>query len=163
MANEAGGNDNITVVVLDVVVGEPPGPRAADTTTDGAKGAGATGVAGVVGAGAASAMGDLPSTSGASADRALAGTTMVVSPPLGAPSTAGDQTVYAPGAGSASQATAIAVVPDTQAPPAVERAKKATRSGYETPTRVSTSPGASPSGSSSSWSCSAALVYAGYQ
>jgi len=67
LANQAGGNDNATVVVLDVMVGEPP-----STSVDATHAVGEAGV----GAGVASHEAGAPGTGSA-----LSGSTMVVSAP----------------------------------------------------------------------------------
>jgi serine/threonine protein phosphatase PrpC len=67
MANEAGGNDNATVVVLDVMVGDPSSTTAADAH------------AGEAAAGSAPGASDV--TEGAVSASASAGSTMVVSAP----------------------------------------------------------------------------------
>jgi serine/threonine protein phosphatase PrpC len=112
MANKAGGSDNITVVVLDVVVGEQPS-KAAATPADGADRraeADAVGAAGTAGP-AAEARG------------ASSATTMVASPPLAAPPA---PETGLPGAvrEAGRPATAVALLRDTEAPSRPEPAPK---------------------------------------
>ena len=113
MANKAGGSDNITVVVLDVVVGEPPSAATGAAVTDGVHRA-----AQVDGAGVAADTAVPAETRGTSP-----GTTMLATPPLAALSAPTTGPVGSPEE-AGRPATAVALLPDAQVPSRQEPVQK---------------------------------------
>jgi serine/threonine protein phosphatase PrpC len=122
MANEAGGNDNATVVVLDVMVGEP-----SSAEVDGSQGAGAS-VAG-------SAVPSEGTAASAAASLAPSGDTMVVSAPDAAPPRTEPEPVGGATTNGAGPAVVSRTAPDTAlAPPPSRRLDP--RTGARIPRRI---------------------------